>query len=58
MSACSTCNLYLTCKQSLVTYMYLGFLLRRNSAHIHKLVDNVEVCIVRSKVDGTPAKLH
>ena len=36
----------------------LGLLLRGKSAHIHKLVDNVEVAVVHSKVEGTPAKLH
>ena len=51
-------NLFLTCKQSLVTYTYLGLLLWRKSAHIHKLPDNVEVAVVHSKVEGTPAKLH
>ena len=51
-------NLYLTCQQSLATCTYLGLLLRRKSAHIHKLVDNVEMAVVHSKVEGTPAKLH
>ena len=51
-------NLYLTCKQSLATCTYLGLLLQRKSAHIDKLVDNVEVAVVHSKVEGAPAKLH
>ena len=51
-------NLHLTCKQSLITCTYLGLLLQRKPAHIHKLVDNVEVAVVHSKVEGTPAKLH
>ena len=51
-------NLYLTCKQSLATCTYLGLLLWGKSTHIHKLVDNVEVAVVHSKVEGTPAKLH
>ena len=51
-------NLYLTCKQTLATCTYLGLLLRGKSAHIHKLVDNVEVAVVHSEVEGTPAKLH
>ena len=58
MSACSTCNKYLTCKQSLDTCTHHGLLLRMKSPHIHKLVDNVEVAVVHSKVEGTPAKLH
>ena len=58
MSVCNTCNVYLTCKQSLATCTYLGLLLWGKSAHIHKLVDNVEVAVVHSKVEGTPAKLH
>ena len=51
-------NLHLTCKQSLATCTYLGLLLCRKFAHIHKRVDNVEVAVVHSKVEGAPAKLH
>ena len=51
-------NLHLTCKQSLATCTYLGLLLWRKFAHIHKRFDNVEVAVVHSKVEGTPAKLH